>query len=74
MWLWSLAWCAQWLAGAGRAPDPCAGGQDCSTAHSQATLVRHVAERVGHYPRPDTVTRVLDGLNDLERTQSATRT
>lgn len=67
MWLWSLSWCAKWCALSDRRPASGADGEDWSADRSDADLVGHVAERVNHYLHPDTVTRVMAGLEALER-------
>ena len=67
MWLWSIGWCAKWLASADRAAAPTADGEDWSAAHSDAVLVAHVRERVLHYLSPQTVQQVVDGFDELAR-------
>lgn len=62
MWLWSATWCAKWqvLSGetAKEAAETSANAEDWSEEKSEAALIAHVAERVGHYLRPETVARV----------------
>lgn len=65
MWLWSVTWCAMWLAQSGQARQSEAVGQDWSVEHSDARLVAHVRQRVDHYLSPDCVQRMLDELAAL---------
>lgn len=65
MWLWSITWCAKWLALAPAGKKDGNHGEDWSAANSDAELVRHVRERVEHYLAPATVERVVGEFTDL---------
>jgi len=71
MWLWSVTWCAKWLAESGKLPS--AGrrapgeGEDWSTRHSEAALVAHVQDRVTHYLSPACVERLLAEFGSLQQ-------
>lgn len=65
MWLWSVTWCAKWLAQSARPPDDGGAGEDWSVQRSEAALVAHVRDRVDHYLAPHTIERVLDELAEL---------
>lgn len=67
MWLWSLSWCAQWMALSRRAPRTDAGGEDWSQAHSDAALVAHVRERVLHYLSPRGLALAQKGIDAVSR-------
>lgn len=58
MWLWSVTWCALWRVQSMQGPRRGGDGADWSAAHSEAALVQHVRERVGHYLSPAVVERV----------------
>lgn len=62
MWLWSVTWCAKWLAQSSRLPGQGGDGEDWSTDHSEAALVAHVRDRVNDYLAPCSIERVLDEL------------
>lgn len=59
MWLWSVTWCARWLAesagGAGHGST-----RDWSKHLSDDRLTRHVADRVSDYLSPNSVERVRE--------------
>jgi len=57
MWLWSVTWCAQWLAGPA----------DGNLGAAGDALFSHVHERVLHYLDPQTVHDVADGFDALAR-------
>lgn len=65
MWLWSVTWCAKWRVLSGRAAHPGGDGEDWSTAHSDASLVAHVRERVDEYLSPGGVGKVVKELAQL---------
>lgn len=65
MWLWSVTWCAKWLAQSSRPPDEGGAGEDWSAQRSEAALVTHVRDRVDHYLAPRTIERVLDEFEVL---------
>ncbi len=65
MWLWSVTWCAKWLAQSSRPPDEGGDGEDWSSQRSEAALVAHVRDRVHDYLAPRTIERVLDELSAL---------
>lgn len=71
MWLWSLTWCAKWLAESACAAKPSASGEDWSQAHHPPALVQHVGERARHYLSGECVQRQLDELSDLSRALSS---
>jgi hypothetical protein len=58
MWLWAVTWCAKWRVLSDRAADAPRQGEDWSSELSDATLVSHVRERVGHYLGDEAVERV----------------
>lgn len=66
MWLWSVTWCAKWLAESGGSPAPRGDGEDWSPQHSEAALIAHVRERVTHYLDPLTIERQLAELQVLQ--------
>jgi hypothetical protein len=66
MWLWSVTWCAKWRALSMREADADVQGEDWSHRHSDAGLVAHVRERVGHYLSEAVVERVGDELQTLK--------
>jgi aminoglycoside phosphotransferase (APT) family kinase protein len=65
MWLWSVTWCAKWLAQSSRPPDTGGDGEDWSAQRSEAALVAHVRGRVDDYLAPRSIERVLDELAAL---------
>lgn len=65
MWLWSLTWCAKWLAHSQRPPTGTGDGEDWSADQNPAALTAHVRERVLHYLNPDTVRDVQAGFAAL---------
>jgi hypothetical protein len=67
MWLWSLSWCAKWLALSRRAPRLDADGEDWSAAHSDAALVAHVRERVLHYLSAAGIACARRGIDEVQR-------
>lgn len=67
MWLWSLSWCAKWLALSQRAPRASADGEDWSADHSDPALMTHVRERVLHYLSDDGVAAARRGINALQQ-------
>lgn len=66
MWLWSITWCAKWLALAPVQRKISGHGEDWSADNSDVVLVRHVRERVEHYLAPGTVERIAAELDDLK--------
>jgi hypothetical protein len=66
MWLWSVTWCAKWQALSTAAGLPGGDGEDWSGDRSEAALVAHVRERVGHYLSPEGVERVVVQHERLE--------
>lgn len=71
MWLWSITWCAKWLALAHAQRKAGSDGEDWSVENSDVALVSHVRERVEHYLAPETVERIVAELNDLKTTWPA---
>lgn len=71
MWLWSLSWCAQWLALSRQPPKAGADGEDWSSEHSDPALVAHVRERVLHYLSPEGIAGAQRGLEALSRWSEA---
>lgn len=68
MWLWSVTWCAKWLAESVKPKHAMGtGGEDWSQANSDASLIRHVRSRVDDYLTITTIDRVLDEFNELDR-------
>lgn len=67
MWLWSLTWCAQWLAESERQAKAQPGGQDWSAQHSDAALIDHVRVRVTDYLSPPCAQRMQDEFAQLRR-------
>lgn len=65
MWLWSLTWCAKWLALSHSQAKAVPAGEDWSHENSDAGLIAHVSERVHHYLAADTVQMVLREFDDL---------
>lgn len=65
MWLWSVTWCARWCVLSAAAARAGGDGEDWSGDRSDAALVDHVRERVGHYLSPQGVQRVVDELSAL---------
>ena len=65
MWLWSVTWCAKWLAMAPRPADARTSGEDWSAALSAEPLVAHVRERVEHYLSEAIVNQVVSGFDEL---------
>lgn len=69
MWLWSVTWCAKWLAESAVQPGDrgdLSAGEDWSAQHSEAALIRHVRERVNDYLNPDTIQRMLAEFEALK--------
>lgn len=67
MWLWSVTWCAKWLAASGRPAASDTAGEDWSAEHSSVALIAQVRDRVHHYLSPATVHQVIDGFDTLAR-------
>lgn len=63
--LWAFTWCAKWQVLSGSAAAPGREGEDWSAEQSDADLVRHVRQRVGHYLSPAVVRDGLQGCEDL---------
>ncbi|MEQ9328594.1 MAG: aminoglycoside phosphotransferase family protein [Rhodospirillales bacterium] len=59
MWLWSVTWCARWLAESAGGADH-GSTRDWSKHLSDDVLTRHVADRVADYLSPDSVERVRE--------------
>lgn len=66
MWLWSVTWCAKWLAESVAGPGSSGGGEDWSAEHSEAALVDHVRRRVNDYLSLACVDRMLAEFHDLQ--------
>lgn len=64
MWLWSVTWCAKWraLSGNDAKADVGDNAEDWSAEKSEAALIAHVAERVGHYLDAETIAMVRGSL------------
>lgn len=67
MWLWSVTWCAKWQVLSARDSAHRADGEDWSAERSDATLVRHVRDRVQTFLSPRSVVSVRDELAALRR-------
>ena len=66
MWLWSVTWCAKWLAESTGGQGASGDGEDWSARNSEAALIDHVRNRVDHYLSADVVADVLHGFDRLE--------
>jgi thiamine kinase-like enzyme len=66
MWLWSITWCCKWRVLSGEAPLADRGGEDWSSAHSDAQLIAHVRGRVDHYLSLPAIRHVRDELVALQ--------
>jgi hypothetical protein len=66
MWLWSVTWCAKWLAES--AGDQGAGGdgEDWSARNSEAALIEHVRDRVNDYLSMRCIERMLAEFHELQ--------
>lgn len=67
MWLWSVTWCAKWLAESGNSVRRSGDGEDWSTQHSEDELVAHVRDRVNDYLSLQTIERMVAELQALQR-------
>lgn len=67
MWLWSLSWCAKWLALSQRAPSASADGEDWSADRSDPALIAHVRERVLHYLSDAGMAAARHGIDALQQ-------
>lgn len=65
MWLWSLTWCAKWLAVSRSEAKAVPVGEDWSHENSDAHLIAHVSERVHHYLDANTVRMVQREFAEL---------
>ncbi|MCW4152147.1 aminoglycoside phosphotransferase family protein [Halomonas sp. 18H] len=70
MWLWSVTWCAKWLALNQTGPDAMTKGEDWSASLSEAPLIAHVAERARHYLAEPTIAHVSEANQQLAQVLS----
>lgn len=66
MWLWSVTWCAKWLAESANQQGSRGDGEDWSAQHSEAALIAHVRDRVNDYLNPRTIERMLAEFHALQ--------
>lgn len=66
MWLWSVTWCAKWLAESANHQGRGGDGEDWSTQHSEDALIAHVRGRVNDYLKPRTIERMLTEFHALQ--------
>ncbi len=66
MWLWSVTWCAKWLAESANLQGRGGDGEDWSTQHSENSLITHVRGRVNDYLNPRTIERMLTEFHALQ--------
>ncbi len=66
MWLWSVTWCAKWLAESTGGQGAGGDGEDWSARNSEAALIEHVRERVNHYLSIHCIERMLAEFDELQ--------
>jgi hypothetical protein len=66
MWLWSLTWCAKWLAESTGGQGVGGDGEDWSARNSEAALIEHVRDRVNDYLSMRSIERLLAEFHDLQ--------
>ncbi|MDG5977284.1 hypothetical protein H010_18635 [Hydrogenophaga taeniospiralis CCUG 15921] len=66
MWLWSVTWCAKWLAESAGSHRAGGDGEDWSARHSEAALIEHVRGRVNDYLSIRCIERMLAEFHDLQ--------
>lgn len=65
MWLWSMTWCAKWLALSSAKKQNAGAEQDCSDTNNASALDDHVRERTRHYLDPSVIRRVVKEFDEL---------
>ncbi|WP_024952343.1 phosphotransferase family protein [Cobetia crustatorum] len=65
MWLWSVSWCAKWLALNQQTQDTGHSGEDWSGELSEEALIVHVRERARHYLSTESITCVTSEWHQL---------
>ena len=66
MWLWSVTWCAKWLAESAGSHGASGDGEDWSARNSEAALIEHVRERVNDYLSSRCIERLLAEFDELQ--------
>ena len=66
MWLWSVTWCAKWLAESTCSHGARSDGEDGSARNSEAALIEHVQNRVNDCLSMRCTKRMLAELHELQ--------